>query len=107
MHHQLQTLDSPSVITLFTERPQMLVLRSFIAQNAPPESCLHLQRAQLDGYFRLHGPLTRYVKLWVAHVPGMPGTFSTPPTSMETAAVAGKTFPVFPAHAQPAILRIW
>ena len=22
-------------------------------------------------------------------------------------AVAGKTFPVFPAHAQPAILRIW
>ena len=22
------------------------------------------------------GPLTRYVKLWVAHAPGMPGTFS-------------------------------
>ena len=27
----------------------------------------------------LHGPLTRYVKLWVAHAPGMPGTFSPPP----------------------------
>ena len=26
-----------------------------------------------------HGPLTRYVKLWVAHAPGMPGTFSPPP----------------------------
>ena len=26
-----------------------------------------------------HGPLTRYVKLQVAHVPGMPGTFSPPP----------------------------
>ena len=26
-----------------------------------------------------HGPLTRYVILWVAHVPGMPGTFSPPP----------------------------
>ena len=23
-----------------------------------------------------HGSLTRYVKLWVAHAPGMPGTFS-------------------------------
>ena len=26
-----------------------------------------------------HGPLTRYVKLRVAHVPGMPETFSPPP----------------------------
>ena len=26
-----------------------------------------------------HGPLTRYVKLRVAHTPGMPGTFSPPP----------------------------
>ena len=25
-----------------------------------------------------HGPLTRYVKLRVAHAPGMPGTFSPP-----------------------------
>ena len=32
-----------------------------------------------------HGPLTRYVKLLVAHAPGMPGTFSPPPTSKETA----------------------
>ena len=27
----------------------------------------------------LHGPLTRYGKLRVAHVPGMPGTFFPPP----------------------------
>ena len=26
-----------------------------------------------------HGPLTRYVKLTVAHAPGMPGTFFPPP----------------------------
>ena len=26
-----------------------------------------------------HGPLARYVKLPVAHAPGMPGTFSPPP----------------------------
>ena len=28
---------------------------------------------------RSHGPLARYVKLRVAHAPGMPGTFSPPP----------------------------
>ena len=33
----------------------------------------------------LHGSLTRYVKLRVAHASGMPGTFSPPPTSKETA----------------------
>ena len=32
----------------------------------------------------IHGPLTRYVKLRVAYAPGMPGTFSPPPTSKET-----------------------
>ena len=32
-----------------------------------------------------NGPLARYVKLRVAHAPGMPGTFSPPPTSKETA----------------------
>ena len=80
-----------------------------------------------------HGPLTRYAKLRVAHAPGMPGTFSPPlrksdpdmhhgtcvthaRTVMHAGvanlrfplkSVAGKTFPAFPAHAQPAILRIW
>ena len=78
----------------------------------------------------LHGPLTRCVKLRLAHAPRMPGTFSPTPTSKETditipaitarawhtcrdayrdhlPSVAGKTFPAFPAHAQHAILRIW
>ena len=32
-----------------------------------------------------NGPLTRYAKLRVAHAPGMPGMFSPPPTSKETA----------------------
>ena len=78
-----------------------------------------------------HRPLTRYGNLRVAHAVGIPGTFSPPPTSRKTAskrsrhaawhvrltcrdasgdrepAVAGKTFPVFLAHAQPTILRIW
>ena len=34
---------------------------------------------------KFHGPLTRYVKLWVAHAPGMPGTFSPPSISKGTA----------------------
>ena len=74
----------------------------------------------------VHGPLTRYVKLQVAHAPGMPGTFSyaadfngnrylaTPACITARAwrtcrdacrdrlhAVTGKTFPAFPAHAHP------
>ena len=72
----------------------------------------------------MHGPLTNYVKLSVAHAPGMPGTFSPPPRisdpEMHDAragmianlrfplkTVAGKTLPAFQAHAHPAILRIW
>ena len=31
-----------------------------------------------------YGPLTRHVKLRVAHAPGMPGTFSPPPISKES-----------------------
>ena len=33
----------------------------------------------------IHGPLVRYVKLRIVQAPGMPGTFSPPPTSKETA----------------------
>ena len=79
-----------------------------------------------------NGPIARYVKLRVAHAPGMPGTFSAPPrasdpdmhhgtcvthvpwcmsgsltSGLTLKSVAGKLFPVFPAHAQPPILRIW
>ena len=73
-----------------------------------------------------NGPLTRYVKLQVAHAPGMPGTFSPAADFKENRllaipacitarawrtcrdacrdrlhAVTGKTFPAFPAHAHP------
>ena len=70
------------------------------------------------------GPVARYAKLRVAHAPGMPGTFPPPPRISDPdmhhvmhagianlrfplMSVAGKTFPAFPVHAQPAILRIW
>ena len=72
-----------------------------------------------------HGPLTRYVKLRVAHAPGMSGMSGSRHASrhMRDAravmhagiaskrfplkSVVGKTFPVFLTHAQPAILHIW
>ena len=38
--------------------------------------------SKLDGLrWPHHGPLARYLILRVAHAPGMPGTFSPPPTS--------------------------
>ena len=71
-------------------------------------------------------------KIAGAHAPGMPGTFSPPPQVSDTdmhhgtcvthvpwcmpgsltsgflwSRSVGKTFPAFPAHAQPAILCIW
>ena len=83
-----------------------------------------------------YGSLARYVKLRVAHATVMPGTFPRHrglafPTCTTARAwctcrdaravmhagianwqyslksVAGKTFPAFPAHAQPANLHIW
>ena len=80
----------------------------------------------------IHWPLTRYATLRVAHAPGMSGTVSPPPRVSDPdmhhgtcvthapwcmpgsltsvfffKSVAEKTFPAFPAHAHPAILRIW
>ena len=79
-----------------------------------------------------NGPLASYVKLRVAHAPGMPGMFFPAsdfkgnqelaiPACITACAsrtccdacqdrlpvVAGKMFPAFPAHVQPAIWRIW
>ena len=71
-------------------------------------------------------------KIAGAHAPGMPGTFSPPPGASDPgmhhgtcvthvpwcmpgsltsgflwSRRRGKTFPAFPAHAQPAMLRVW
>ena len=46
----------------------------------PSRECLYIFAAPQS-----YGPLARYVKLRIAHVPGMPGTFSPPPTSNKTA----------------------
>ena len=41
-------------------------------------TCIHL--AQFSFIWHIaHGPLARYVKLWAAHAPGMPETFSLSP----------------------------
>ena len=87
-------------------------------------------------YLEFHWPFPwascQIRKIAGAHAPGMPGTFSPPPRvsnpDMHHGTCVthvpwcmpgsltrvflwirrrGKTFPAFPAHAQPAILRIW
>ena len=95
-----------------------------VSQSMITESrCLIIKNVL--GFAVAHGPLTRYVKLQVAHAPGMPGTFSPAadfkgnrklaiPTCITARAwrtcrdacrdcapaVTGKTFPAFPAHAR-------
>ena len=39
----------------------------------------HGNNDPLTLHCQYHGPLARYVRLWLAHAPGMPGTFSPPP----------------------------
>ena len=86
--------------------------------------CCGFKMVQQNNNQWWYGPLTRYVTLWVAHAPGMPGTFSLAVDSKEKLTipacitarawrtcrdacrdrlplVAGKTFPAFPAHAHP------
>ena len=48
----------------------------------------------VDRAISSYGPLAWYVKLWVTHAPGMPGTFSPPPT--------GKRYLHAPAHVRQA-----
>ena len=82
----------------------------------------HICKNIYENIHLTHGPLTRYVKLPVAHLPGMPETFFPPPRVSDPEmhygawvtharspfkSVEGKTFPGFPAHGQTAILRIW
>ena len=80
----------------------------------------------------IHGASCQIRKIAGAHAPGMPGTFSPSPRvsdpdmhhgtcvthvpwcisgSLTSGFLwnrrRGKTFPAFPVHAQPAILRIW
>ena len=86
-------------------------------------SCLRMTFASLHAP-SCYGPHTRYVKLRVAHAPGMPGTFfpavefkgnrelaipacitarawRTCRDACRDCLPAGKTFPAFPAHAHP------
>ena len=41
--------------------------------------CNYAENSFMWTHLPIHGPLVRYVNLWVAHALGMPGTFSPPP----------------------------
>ena len=64
-----------------------LILKLQNLQNHGAVIWAHLKIVMI---FSLHGPPIRYVKLRVAHAPGMPGRFSPPPTSEETAGQRSK-----------------
>ena len=51
----------------------------FIFLQLPWNKHTIFQMKLIHGSWWWHGPLARYVKLRVAHAPGMPGTFSSPP----------------------------
>ena len=83
--------------------------------------CILITSLALGQTSDCHWPLTRYIKLRVAHAPGMPGTFSPPPRVSNPDMYHGTWVthvpwcmlgsPIswretFPAHAQPTIVRI-
>ena len=72
--------NDPESVTTF----RYICLSLFIWQRH--NGCSH-KHNRVVCYQTAHlcGPLTRHVKLRVAHAPEIPGTFSPPPTSMETA----------------------
>ena len=62
------------------QRPVMrsgFTCRHYRASSCPSQRASNAESVSLS--WRHHGPLTRYVKLRVAHALGMPGTFSPPP----------------------------
>ena len=61
---------------MLTVQPWLHFFMVWYQQNYPYLSGLLHWHCMGQSY---NGPLTRYVKLQVAHAPGMPGTFSPPP----------------------------
>ena len=57
----------------------------YMLQKQNKESCWPYLPISLSFGLWCHGPLARHVLLRVGHAPGMPGTFSPPPTAKKTA----------------------
>ena len=66
-HHSFKHLHSPVTYCRFEELSPTRMGLWQLSRTLP----ITAKSAQV-----IHGPLTRYVKLQVAHAPGMPGTFS-------------------------------
>ena len=94
--------------------PHTAVMRSHIKSathrnhTQPHQATHHTQQpyttsssqSTLQARMHIHGPLTRYVKLRVAHAPRMPGTFPPPPTSKETASYRSRHASRHVSHAR-------
>ena len=66
-------------------RPGTVGRKSAHACQGPLTTSCRRNNVNMSAISITHGPLTRCAKLRVAHAPGMPGMFSPPPTSKETA----------------------
>ena len=78
------TLVRENVSKLSSAKCQKFYLRLYVSNLTAHDR--RLKEVSLIALSCLsNGTLTRYVKLRVVHAPGMPGTFSPPPTSKETA----------------------
>ena len=66
-----QSVQLPVILDVMT-----LMWRHYNGSEGPPVWWMSTQCFMHIMNSVSHGPLARYVKLWVAHAPGMPGTFS-------------------------------
>ena len=124
-----QTKSTAHLVMRFSYYRQILCLpRVWISTNAAVITCTSNDMIAFKGQWAS----CQIRKIAGAHAPGMPGTFSPSPQvsdpdmhhgtcvthvpwcmpgSLTSSFLwnrrRGKTFPAFPAHVQPAILRIW
>ena len=80
-------------------RVKSMFYRIWITVKNSFVKCVSDQYPMINAFY--HGCLTRYVKLRVVHAPGMPGTFSLPPISKETAGLRSRHASRHVRHAKP------
>ena len=114
------------------DRYRPVVMQNGGSKDKSRISCQCYREMQLSLVQRTQWASCQIRNLRFAHAPGMPGAFSPPPRISDPdmhhgtcvthvpwcmsgsltsgflwSRCRGKTFPAFPAHAQPAIVRIW
>ena len=76
VHTWCEYIPMNSLTILVHFRWRDMFITYFSAANENPSFWNPTLPVTIASQYYQHGPLTRYVHLWVAHAPGMPGTFS-------------------------------